>query len=294
MQNIINDTVCSFIQYNEISALLDKISFPYCILKGKPLALQAYGELSLRHSADIDILVSKENVCLLEDLLQQHKFECRNLSREERILCFSSSHQIPPYRKYKAGIRIEIDVNFDIFWGEFSGRRVSIKEFLSDTIDVNVYGVSVKTLPPLKALVQLILHHYKELNSIYHIATHSHKFKGLLRDIYYLIVNNKDSITIPAFYSISIDYGIVPYVYYILFFTNCIYKDTYISEFLRAFQCAEGIALIDYYGLSEMERKKWRVSPSARLSHTDWYSLINKDLTASDFEKLERNIQLFR
>ena len=61
----------------------------------------------------------------------------------------------------------------EMFWGEYEGKRIDISEFLSDTIEIDIYGCKVKTLPPLKAMVQLILHHYKEMNSIYHLAGHN-------------------------------------------------------------------------------------------------------------------------
>ena len=86
-------------------------------------------------------------------------------ARQNRILCMAYSHQIPSYHKYIMGFHLNVDVNYDIFWGEYEGQRCSIEDFLSDTVDMEIYGVTVKTLPVKKAFVQLILHHYKEMNS---------------------------------------------------------------------------------------------------------------------------------
>lgn len=80
-----------------------------------------------------------------------------------------------------------VDINYDSFFGEYTGKRVDIDNFLSDTIEMEIYGVKVKTLSPLKAMVQLILHHYyKEMNSIYHLASHDNINYNMLKDVYYL------------------------------------------------------------------------------------------------------------
>ena len=102
----------------------------------------------------------------------------------------SHSHQLLPYYSYINNQLICIDLNFDIFWGEYEGKRVDIDEFLCDTIEMDIYGVKVKTLPPLKAMIQLILHHYKDMNSIFLLATRKSIRYDMFKDVYYLLKNN--------------------------------------------------------------------------------------------------------
>ena len=46
-------------RYNELSAILPDIAFPYAIVKGEVLSLYAYGDVGQRVSSDVDILVSQ-------------------------------------------------------------------------------------------------------------------------------------------------------------------------------------------------------------------------------------------
>lgn len=51
-------------------------------------------------------------------------------------MMLSTSHQIKPWiSDIPPWEKIEVDLNFDIFWGEYEGKRVDIEEFLSDTIE---------------------------------------------------------------------------------------------------------------------------------------------------------------
>lgn len=78
------------------------------------------------------------------------------------------SHQIVLWiKEVSSWGQVFIDLNFDSLWGEYEGKRIDIDEFLTDAVEMDIYGVKVKTLPPIKAMIQLILHHYKDMNSIF-------------------------------------------------------------------------------------------------------------------------------
>lgn len=290
---VYNETITTFVIYNEVASILEEFDFPYCVVKGKPLSKQAYCDYSMRKCSDVDFLLSKKNIVDFEKILQKRNFSTSFNKREDRILCLSSSHQIPPYRKLRGGIQIEIDLNFDILWGEYQGKRIDISEFLSDTVDMDIYGNRVKTLPPLKAMVQLILHHYKEMNSIYHLAGHNCINYNMFRDVYYLWKNNQEAISLEKLYAISLEYEIIQYVFYVLYFTNWIFEDIKLQKYVDIFRTSEGESLLDYYGLAENERKVWKVDFQTRLEADDMYNLIKDDLTEADFEKLNRNRHIF-
>ena len=268
-------------------------SLPYALIKGEALSIMAYKGVGKRLYGDIDILVDRENIHQLETICQESGFISRPQSREERILYLSASHQTYPYTKQMGKFCIDMDLNFDIFWGEYQGKRVNINEFLSDTVEMDIHGNMIKTLPPLKAMVQLILHHYKEMNSLFCLIGNNSINRQKFDDIYFLWKNNSEIISLESLYTISSAYEIIPYVFYVLYFTNLIFKDAMLHRYVEAFQSPEGRMLLDCYGLTDQERKLWKVDFYTRLNTKNLYLLIQDDLTPEDHIKLKRNMQLF-
>ena len=133
----------------------------------------------------------------------------------------------------------------------------------------------------------------KEMNSIYHIAEHDCIKESMFRDVYYLWKNNSDAISLEKLYELSLEYEIIPYVFYILYFTNKIFDDQKLSRYVEAFHTQDGFDLLDYYGLAVRERKLWKVDFQTRLKTNKMYDLIKADLTEDDLIKLERNRKIF-
>lgn len=272
-------------------------SYEYAVIKGEALSMMAYGKVGKRTSTDIDILISKNNLVAIENILTKYGYysQWSNASkftqRQNRILCISSSHQIAAHRDKLQ--MISIDVNFDIFWGEYEGRRIDINCFLSDVIDANIYSSKVRILPPIKALIQLILHHYKDMNSIFLLATRKSIRHEMFKDIYYLLKNNLEAISLDKLYDISAEYEIIPYVYYVLYHTGQLYNDEILQQYIAAFKTPEGETLLNCYGLNESERREWRVDFKTRLESENLYDLIKDDLTERDKEKIAINRRVF-
>jgi hypothetical protein len=100
MRNVIDDRLSTCIIYNDICKILDSALFPCCTIKGKALSLQAYNDYSVRKSGDVDLLISRNNVKLLENILLNYGYHFTNKNRSDRILCLNLSHQMPPYLSY--------------------------------------------------------------------------------------------------------------------------------------------------------------------------------------------------
>ena len=283
------------IYYGQCKSLFEEIKdLDYAVVKGEPLSLLAYGELGKRRSGDIDILISREDIVALEKALLKNSFQTSKTDRPERILILSGSHQTKSWSKEISPLGfVCIDVNFDVFWGEYTGARLEMKEFLSDTVKMNIYGCEIKTLTPIKQFTQLILHHYKEMNSIYHLSTHNSINIRMFNDVYQLYKNSQE-ITIESVCEVAYKYKIVPYVFYVMYYTNQVFLDDEISKILEALETDEGNALLDCYGLSSSEQKKWKVDFSTRLNANEMFSLIKNDLDVKDIEKLKRNTRIFR
>jgi len=268
---------------------------PYAVIKGEALSLQAYGQTGKRISSDIDVLCDKIYLKEIEVILSQSGFVQMKSSRQERITMLSGSHQVSPWVKnISPSDVIKVDLNFDIFWGEYTKKRININTFLNDVTEANIYQRKVKVLPPLKAMVQLILHHYKDMNSIFLLATRNSIKNDMFKEILFLLLNNADIITVDKLYEISAEYNIIPYVYYIFHYTNQIFGNEIMKKYEQALKTPEGIDLLDYYGLSENERRQWKVDFKTRLETENRYLLIKDDLTEKDIEKIERNKELFK
>lgn len=297
MNNIM--TYKSMLTYKEIEPVLRNLSMVrYSIIKGETISIAAYNVVGKRTSSDVDILVSRKNLRLFETELLKHGFEKQqsDSSTEQRInraLMLSGSHQTSPFYKKKSAFKLCIDLNFDIFWGEYTGKRVDIDDFLSDTIDIDIYGLKVKVLPPLKAMVQLILHHYKDMNSIFLLATRKSIKYNMFRDVFYLLKNNIDEISIEKLYAISVEYEVIPYVYYVLYYTGLIYQDVTLQKYIEAFKTQEGESLLNCYGLNDSERREWRYDFNTRLESQNLYDLIKDDLTDKDRKKISINKKVF-
>lgn len=273
---------------------LDLHNVNYANIKGEALSLQAYGKYGMRNYNDIDILINRNDIKLLEEILKNNGFTTHQTTKYNKILYLSASHQTPSWRKVlNDDFSLFVDVNFDIFWGEYTGDRINIEHFLSDVSKTEIFGYNIKTLPLTKVFVQLVLHHYKEMNSIYHLATHDCIKKSMFCDIYNLIKNHKNELTIETICKISKAYNIVPYVFYILHYTNLIYHDTMIFECVERLKTDEGIFLLDKYGLAKSEQKVWSVDFKTRLESENLFLLVEKQLSEKDFKKLQDNLDLF-
>ena len=280
--------------YQNIIQIINKWEFGNVVIKGEALSKQAYGKEGQRVSTDVDILVSRENLKKAEAVLRDNGFEDTEKSRDENIMLLLSSHQVSPWIKniHPWG-HVIIDLNFDIFWGEYEGKRIDIDKFLCDAVEMDIYGVKVKTLPPIKALIQLVLHHYKDMNSIFLLSTRKSIRYEMFRDVYYLLKNNLDTITIEKLHKMSEEYEIIPYVLYVLYYTGQVFKDEELKGYIEAFRTPKGEALLNCYGLCAKERKEWRYGFDARLAADNLYELIKDDLTEKDFKKISVNKHVF-
>lgn len=287
------------ILYKELQPLFEAMSsIRYAVVKGEVLSQQIYGEPDLRRPNDIDILIDKKNVKFLEELLCKFGFEQKLTedstgTRHNRVLCMTYSHQIPSYHKDKFGFHLNVDINYDIFWGEYEGKRCFTDDFLRDTVDMEIYGVNVKALPIEKAFVQLILHHYKEMNSIYHLSQHNCIRTDMFKDIYNMLQNNLSRMTIEHIKESCEFYMIGEYIYYLLYYTNEVFKDSKLDRYLFELQSYKNHELLETFGLSKQEKKRWKIPFISRLDNVNLPKIVKTYLSENDIEKVKNNIEIF-
>ena len=286
--------------YNEMARVFELLQTTrYAVVKGEVLSQQIYGVLDKRRSSDIDIIIEKNNVKLIEEHLRHLGFNQRGSvekidSRRNRILCMSYSHQIPSYYKEKYGFYLNVDVNYDIFWGEYEGQRYPMDDFLNDTVSMKVYGVTVKTLPIEKAFVQLILHHYKEMNSLFHLSQHNTIETDMFSDVIGLLLNNSRVLTCECVSELCEQYSIGAYMYYMLYYTNLVFHNRKLVEYIERIEMYRNESIMDSFGLSERERKNWLLSFDRRLDNKELPIHVQSQLLDSDRDKIIMNRDIFQ
>lgn len=282
--------------YYELKHVISDIDFPYSIIKGEVLSVLAYGERGYRRSKDIDILICKKDIKKLYRILENHGFtnrlydeygEIRALTREEEIM-FANSHQVAPYYKDidNCDQVLKIDINFDVFWGEYRGKKIDISTFLSDTIDLKLYDYPVKSLSIMKAFIEVCLHHYKEMNSIYKFRSKNPISTIMFQDIYCFYKRHIES-QINDLYAYSFEHEIQNYIYYILYFTSKVFPDTILENNIKIFETREGIKNLEYYGLADKEKRKWSINFYNRLDSQNIYSYIENNCSQENIKKIK-------
>ena len=133
----------------------------------------------------------------------------------------------------------------------------------------------------------------KEMNSIFLLATRKSIKYDMFKDAYYLLKNNLDAIPLDRLYAMSAEYEIIPYVFYVLYYTGQVFDDKIFKQYIEAFRTPEGEALLNCYGLCAKERKEWKCDFKTRLDADNLYDLIKDDLAEKDREKIAINQRIF-
>lgn len=275
--------------YEEIQKVVAPIK-NYAIVKGDPLSLLVFGQCGKRLMSDVDILVNYSDVVNVERSLYQNGFVKTINSRESELFMKSFSHQSVPFVKENLMFgNIYIDINFDVFWGEYEGTKIDITSYLENSMEINLYGTTLKTLTPLYLFVHFALHTYKDMNSIYLLSQRCTDWCVALEELYNLLMRNMSEISIDKLVALCEIYSIKPFIYYVLYHVNYLYEDKTICNYLKALYCENGEYLIGCFGLNDIERKKWPCNLSQRIKQNDKFCIIEEVLTENDLNKINRN-----
>lgn len=288
-------------RYYHLNPVFATISdMPYAVIKGEVLSKRAYGGLGYRNSGDVDILISRNNIYRLTKILCKYGFEpdlrddsgnMRELSREEKII-YNFSHQVVPFVKRGDGKNIIIlDVNVDIFWGEYLGKRVDMSEFLVDTMEMELYGVKIKALPDVKHFIALCLHHYKEMNAPYNFALTNPFNEKMFEDIYRFYHSTIQS-KMKQVSEFVFRYGLEEVFYYLFFYTSVVFQDYDMQKDADIFKTKKGVEGLDYYGLNSNERKKWYIPFYERMNNQNLLAAIQSQLTQYDMNKMDLSLKI--
>lgn len=293
---IVNQLIQQY-QYSECRLLFNELEkIQYVVMKGAVLSKRIYGKPNYRICGDIDLLIAPKDRELVTQILYKHGFvqgkirnnEVKMYTREEKMYHKLYTHQLASFEKkinFPLCTAINIDVNFDIFWGE-SYRSVNIEEYLTHTESSNIFDVKIQELSLVYEFIALCLHHYKDMNSIYLLSERGICLNEFC-DIYYYIINTgmdacELDVTAKA-------YQVEAYVYYCIYYANEIFGDNRLNEFLEKLVTSEGKMLLDCYGLNEDERKKWDIPFLERVFSEEFRECFRGRLSVSDLKKIEIN-----
>ncbi len=276
-----------------ISILNNEADFPYVFFKGESLSYYAYGEPWKRHFGDIDMLINRKDVSKMESLLARHGFVSKHLTREEKIFINAFSHQTPPLRKKTKRGMIEIDLNFDILWGDWRGMRPNLESFFERRERIRMFDVTVPTLNPQDYFLALCLHHYKDMNNIYHLSDHNTIITEKFLDISNFWIRQKNRIDIDETRKWMDKYELTPFFFYIFTLTCEIFDLPDLKSWAEELKTEGGKTLLSKYGLNASERKVWSIGFLERLDNPDLPSIVNADLTERDKKMLEVNRKIF-
>lgn len=276
-----------------INLLSQKADFPYVVIKGEVLSVMAYGAAGKRNSGDIDVLVDRKDLKALEMILKEDGFESADLTRQEKIVARAFSHQIEPYHKQLPLGTLEVDINYELIWGEWQGKKPSVKEMLDRREFVDVFGVQVPCLTVEDAFIQMCLHHYKDMNVLFHLTLHNPISRRLFDDVagFWKLQGEKmDLIKLREWME---EYSLTPFFYYIAYYTDRVCDVPELASWAKELESPEGMSLLDTFGLAEGERKKWPIPFEKRLENEDLPELVRSLLTDKELEKAEQNHKIF-
>ena len=239
----------------------------YALIKGDILSYLAYGNFGYRFYHDVDFLLPHEDIMNLKETLYKHGFihnlkdtqgGFREMNRIERAM-YRNTHQDIEFVKFtKENIydTIKIDLNYDLMWGEYLGKRIDISSFVKeDNSELDIYGVKAKILAPYKNFIQLCLHHYREMNAIYLFTMKNPFKKKAYEDVYFLAKKMS--------------------------------PEDIFSKLLNFCENTDAKKLVNYFGLAESERKKWPFSFEERMNCNDLFLKLLPYLSKDDIHKLK-------
>ncbi len=269
---------------------------PYAIIKGAALSSRIYENSAYRLSGDIDLLVSPNHSDKMKEILINNGFIQGRLvgntivpfTRKELIYQKSFSHQLAPFIKdtgKKICPFVNIDVNFDIVWGE-ENFSIDMNEFLTHTESFEIHGVKISRLQPIWEFISLCMHHYKDMNSVYLIAERGFRLSEYC-DIFFYLINASPNAT--ELTSVAKRYGVDKYVYYCIYYANKIFDDRRLSIYLNKLESIEARKLLNCYGLTEMERREWNTPFFERLLDDRFRDKFFLHLTDKERRKIQIN-----
>ena len=265
----------------EVCKELDKRGINYVILKGIILSNFMYGDLALRESNDLDILIDPNQIDDTRKILKglgyiQGYFDAKNkkiipYSRKETLISPLVSHELRPFVK-----KMEVDGHFNLHMVDvqfsidlLTGNRTDniVKKLITNRIKLNLKGSEIYSLQWEDLLVYICVHFYKEATNLSEVLIYKDMLLYKLCDIFRTITNKDIDFNWLVFLRRVEEYDLKNPVYYSLYFTNLVYGS--VPSDVLAKLAPEDEEYLDSVYQNEKLVHKWNDKPIERIFDMD-------------------------
>lgn len=285
---------------SELITVFNDSKIPYALVKGMALSQIAYKNPYMRKSTDIDILIDKQNLSKIENIIIQYG-GIQGVYRDGNIypvrtikkMFFEQfTHQTIPYHISTHNSEwdyVAIDINFSFLPAELIS-NLSRENFLQAITKIELSNFTVPVLPIEHHIVQYAMNVYKDTNSVYLLYAKKNRILAKYCDLLFLVKNNYTKIDFGLFEKIINENKIRPYIYSVFVNVFSVFADPCLIKILLLSESHEGRTIQNSYGIKESERHEWKISLEDRISAENFKSILENQLTDSDRTKIKVNL----
>ena len=271
---------------------LQKKDIAYAVIKGDILSIQIYGQIGYRRSTDIDILIEPSAISEVKKILYNSGFSTIGSSadsqqRKKEIFWTLNTHQIIPFHKVVNKQLVNVDINFDVYWGQ-SDTNCDMAYILNRTNDLEINGVNIRVLDKEMSFLTMCLHHFKDVSSTYLISQGSYKISHFL-DIFMFVYLHHHEFDVQKLKRYINDLKAEKYVCWCMQVTSLVFESDVLEELLRVLNYPIG-AVDDSYGLLETHRKKWCIPLNERIFSNNWIEKFVDSLDVQEKREIDNNL----
>ncbi len=142
----------------KVMKILEENDIKAIAFKGSTLAQLAYGDVTLRQYVDLDLLVEKENIFKIENLLKDKYTRALKLTSSQEETWFKYAHDL--------SLTHENGINIEFHWQMFdSNHPINLGKinFFEESIKTIINNQNINTISNEKFLVYLCIHGSKHL-----------------------------------------------------------------------------------------------------------------------------------
>lgn len=273
-------------EYRNLINRLENVDF--ALVKGIHVGHKAYINPFDRTTSDLDLLVKYEHVSITERILLDAGFRqayvtssgLKDYDRMSKLFYAMNTHSLAPYRKISNNILYEIDINF---YAHFKDDKIiSSNDFLISKTNCNLNGIEVPVLDDTYAFLYLVLHHYRECVSLYHVFCNQDFDLLKACDIYYLY--RRTDIDIHKLFKLVNQYNLYEELSKIVDDVSSVFND----------DCFKDLEIQFIATKQNCNYINWPIKLPERLEIDNRYDLIKDKLNECEKKNLSKNVSFLK